>query len=152
MTASSSPSYRHAPAWLRVAAMVAMAAGSGVWTAVLLAPTPRETLPVLDSMVPPVQDTTPVARWFGGKPLRVHVTALGVIAGDDGSGAALLSVDGGPPRAYRVGQSLAPGVSLDGVTASTVSIAQDGLVEQVALPTRAGSGLRGFVPVHAELP
>lgn len=152
MHARSSLSYSHAPALLRVAAMVATAAGIGVWAALLLAPTPRGSLPMLDSMATSLQDTAPVAQWFGGQPLRVRVAALGVIAGQDGRGAALLSVDGGPPRAYRVGQSLAPGVSLDAVTASAVSIAQDGVVEHVALPVSPAAGLRGFVPVPAEAP
>lgn len=150
MHASSSLLHSHVPAWLRAAAMVATAAGIGLWAALLFAPEPRESPPVLDSMAPPLRDTAPVAQWFGGQPLRVSVAALGVIAADDGSGAALLSVDGAPPRAYRVGQPLAPGVSLDAVTTSAVSIAQDGVIEQLALPANPAGGLRGFVPVPAE--
>jgi len=130
-------------------AIVAIAAGLGVWGALLFAPAPRDAPPVLDSIMPSLHDTTSVAQWFGGAPLRVRVTAAGVIAADDGRGAALLSVDGGPVRAYRVGQTLAPGVVLAAVTASAVSIDQDGVIEQVAVPASPASRVQGFVPVPA---
>ena len=129
--------------------MLALALGVGVWGALLLAPAPREAPPVLGSMMPQLYDTKPVAQWFGGSPLRVRVTAAGVISADDGRGAALLSVDGAPARAYRVGQTLAPGVVLDSVSASAMTIAQDGLAEHIAVPAAPGVGLRGFVTVPA---
>lgn len=139
----------HAPGLLRGLAMVAIALGVGGWGAVLLAPAPREAPPVLDAIMPQLHDTQPVASWFGGKALRVRVAAVGVIASDDGRGAALLSVDAGPVRAYRVGQSLAPGVTLDAVTATSVSIDQDGVIEQVALRPGPASSAQGFIAVPA---
>src|SRR5690606_36923718 len=99
-----------APAALRAAAMMAVAIGVGVWSAILLAPRPTESPPLLEVGAAVPTDLSPVVQWFGGAPLRVRVAVHGVIATDAGRGAALLSVEGAPPRAYRVGQSLAPGV------------------------------------------
>lgn len=149
MLASSSSLNHHAPALLRGIALVAIALGVGVWGAVLLAPAPREAPPVLDAIMPQLHDTQTVASWFGGAALRVRVAAVGVIASDDGRGAALLSVDAGPVRAYRVGQSLAPGVTLHAVTAGSVSIDQDGVIEQVALRPGPASSAQGFITVPA---
>lgn len=136
-----------APAFLKGAAVVAIAIGAGVWGALLLAPTASELPPALDAAQAPQHDTAPVAQWFGGAALRVRVAAAGVIAAGDGGGAALLSVDGGPVRAYRAGQSLAPGVTLDSVAAAAVFIDQDGVVEEVAMPAGQAGDIQGFVPV-----
>jgi len=135
------------PAWVRRLSMLALAAGAGVWGALLFAPAPRALPPMLQATLDAGPDTAPVARWFGGAALRVRVAVAGVIATGDGSGgAALLSVDGGPAQAYRVGQALAPGVTLVGVSAGGVSIDQDGVVEQVAPPAGPPDVGQGFVP------
>jgi general secretion pathway protein C len=117
----------------------------GVWGALLFAPAPRALPPMLDT-VTSEQNTASVARWFGGGALRVRVAVMGLITSDKG-GAALLSVNGGTAQAYRVGQTLAPGVTLAGVTASSVSIDQDGVTEQVAMPANPANVVQGFVPV-----
>ena len=134
-----------APALTRCLAVMALAVGIGVWGALLLAPAPRVLPPMLDT-VTSEQNTAAVARWFGGGALRVRVAVMGLITSDKG-GAALLSVNGGAAQAYRVGQTLAPGVTLAGVTANAVSIDQDGVTEQVAMPANPASVVQGFVPV-----
>jgi len=133
------------PAFARGLAIVALALGIGVWGALLFAPAPRALPPMLDT-VTSEQNTAAVARWFGGGALRVRVAVMGLITSDKG-GAALLSVNGGTAQAYRVGQTLAPGVTLAGVTANAVSIDQDGVTEQVAMPANPASVVQGFVPV-----
>lgn len=135
------------PALVRAAAMAACAVGVGVWGALLLAPTPSQLPPALDVSAAAPRDTAAVAQWFGGAALRVRVVASGIIAGEDGFGAALLSIDGGPPRAYRVGQTLAPGVTLHAVAPTSVAIAQEGTIENVAVPVSPHARVRGFVPV-----
>ena len=135
------------PAFARGLAIVALALGIGVWGALLFAPAPRALPPMLDT-VTSEQNTASVARWFGGGALRVRVALMGLITSDKG-GAALLSVNGGTAQAYRVGQTLAPGVTLAGVTASSVSIDQDGVTEQVAMPANPANVVQGFVPVSA---
>lgn len=134
------------PAFARGLAIVALALGIGVWGALLFAPAPRALPPMLDT-VTSEQNTAAVARWFGGGALRVRVALMGLITSDKG-GAALLSVNGGTAQAYRVGQTLAPGVTLAGVTANAVSIDQDGVTEQVAMPANPASVVQGFVPVN----
>lgn len=146
MHASSSLIHQYGPGLLRGLAIMAFAVGLGVWSAILLAPQAPKSSPLLDTPAAPLPDTRAVAHWFGGAQLRVTVTAHGVIAAADGSGAALLSVDGAAPRAYRVGQTLAPGVVLDAVSTVAVSIAQDGSVETVAIPPASGHDVRGFLP------
>lgn len=140
-----------APAALRAAAMMAVAIGVGVWSAILLAPRPTESPPLLEVGAAVPTDLSPVVQWFGGAPLRVRVAVHGVIATDAGRGAALLSVEGAPPRAYRVGQSLAPGVVLEAVAPGAVSIAQDGVVEHVVMP-RLPNSVQGFIPVSRPSP
>ena len=44
--------------------------------------------------------------------LSTRFQLLGVIASSTGQGSALISVDGQPPKAFRVGQTLADGVTL----------------------------------------
>lgn len=111
-----------APAALRVLAILALAAGLGVWGAVLFAPAPRAA------------DNGPVALWFGrDEVLRTQISVLGVIAaGPDG--AAVFSVDGGPPLAWRVGDEVAPGIVLRAVGADAVTVEQGGRASRIAAP------------------
>lgn len=136
------------PALVRTVAIAAFALGASVWAAVLFAPAARDLPPVLDAGAAPLHDTAPVARWFGGAALRVRVAVVGLISGSDGQGAALLSIDGAPARAWRVGDTLAPGVVLRAVGPAGVSVEQDGVIEDVALPVPAAP--RGFLPAASE--
>lgn len=145
----STPLRFDGPVMLRNLAWLALAAGAGVWGALLFAPVPQPLPPMLESAAASRQDTEPVARWFGGGALRVRVNAMGLITAGDGRGAALLAVNGGPPQAYRVGQALAPGVTLAAVGPGAVSIDQDGVVEEVALRANPAHLVQGFIPVPA---
>ena len=136
------------PRLLRRLAIVLLAAGAGVWAALLLAPVPRSMPPALDPGTPSGQDTSAVAAWFGGAALRVPIALTGLIAGQGGRGAALLSINGGSAQAYRVGQALAPGVTLAGVSERGVSIDQDGVIEELAMPANPALAVQGFVPVQ----
>lgn len=140
------------PAFIRGLAVLAFAVGIGVWGALLFAPVPRALPPALSSVSALGQDTGAVARWFGGGALRVRVAVVGLISADGGRGAALLSVNGGAARAYRVGQTLAPGVTLAGVAPNAVSVNQDGVIEEVSVPANPASVVQGFVPVPASTP
>jgi len=134
------------PAWVRRLSMLAFAVGLGVWAALLFAPAPGKLPPMLEAVPDANLDTAPAARWFGGAALRVRVTVKGLIATADGSaGAALLSVDGGPAQAYRVGQALAPGVTLVAVSANAVSIDQDGVIEHITPPDGPLPAGQGFI-------
>ena len=145
MSATSALSPVNGASCVAALGVLALAAGAGVWAALLLAPGARDPGSLLDTALPAVQATEPLARWFGGPALRVRVTPLGVISADDGRGAALLSIEGGPARAYRVGQQLAPGVVLHGVGPSAVRIDQDGEVEVIGLPDASPTPENGFI-------
>lgn len=124
--------------------MLCVAAGLGVWGAILWAPRPAPTPPALAADVAPGQDVSPVSLWFGGGSARLRVNVVGFIASGE-RGAALLSVNGEPAKAYAVGQSLAQGVSLSAVLPHGVAIDQDGVVEVVTVPA-AATVANGFVP------
>ncbi len=122
------------PAACRVLALLALAAGLGVWGAVLLAPTPAALPAAIAAPAPRAADNTPVALWFGrDEVLRTQISVLGVIAaGPDG--AAVFSVDGGPPAAWRVGDEIAPGIVLQDIGAEAVTVEQGGRANRLAAP------------------
>ena len=133
----------YGPRAVQMAAMLAVAAGVGIWGALLLAPAPQEAPPVLSTEAAPGQDLAPVSNWFGGGTARLRVEVAGLISGQNG--AALLSINGGPAQAYRVGQTLAQGVTLAAVGPQGVSIEQDGIAEEVTIPALPFPP-KGFVP------
>ncbi len=142
MPLSLRPTLPAAPAVFRVLAVLALAAGVGVWAPVLLAPKPGPLPPAVSAAAPRAADNTPVALWFGkDEAMRTQITVLGVIAaGPDG--AAVLSVDGGPPQAWRAGGEVAAGIVLREVAADAVTVEQAGRASRLpapaALPASAG--------------
>ncbi len=136
-----------APSLVQGLAMLALAAGLGVWGAVLLAPTPSAQPPVLASSLTPQLDTSAISGWFGGGTSRVRVALVGLIASDQ-HGAALLTVEGGKPQAFRAGQTIAPGVTLAKVGPDSIEIDQDGASETLRAPAHPDAIIPGFVPVR----
>ncbi|HWK71438.1 MAG TPA: hypothetical protein VNS29_11435 [Burkholderiaceae bacterium] len=134
----------HGPLIAQALAMLAMAAGIGVWGSLLLAPQPMATRPFLASGAAPGQDISPLINWFGGGNARLRIDVLGLLSSGQ-RGTALLSINGGPPKAYSVGHTLAQGVTLSAVLPHGVSIDQDGIIEDITVPRRA-SPPQGFVP------
>lgn len=134
MPLSLRPSLPSAPAALRVLAVLALAAGLGVWAAVLLAPRPGQLPPAVSAAAPRATDNTPVALWFGkDEVMRTQISVLGLIAaGPDG--AVVLSVDGGPPLAYRAGGEVAPGIVLRDIAVDAVTVEQGGRLNRLATP------------------
>lgn len=130
------------PAAFRVLAVLALAAGLGVWASTLLAPKAGALPAAVSAGAPRAADNTPVALWFGkDEAMRTQITVLGVIAAG-ADGAAVLSVDGGPPLAWRAGGEVAPGIVLRAVAADAVTVEQAGrssrLPAPAALPAPAG--------------
>ena len=110
-----------------------------------------------EAVAPPAVPSTPaappdpaaIARLLGAQPAREVVVAapelasrlvlLGVVADKAGQGAALIAVDGKPPRPYRVGAALADGYVLRSVDtrAATVGTSATGpAVLTLQLPQR----------------
>ncbi|WMD22677.1 hypothetical protein RAS12_09970 [Achromobacter seleniivolatilans] len=134
MPLSFRPALPAAPAVFRVIAVLGLAAGLGVWASVLLAPRPGALPPAVSAAAPRAADNTPVALWFGkDEVMRTQISVLGLIAaGPDG--AAVLSVDGGPPLAYRAGGEVAPGIVLREIAADAVTVEQGGRLNRLATP------------------
>ncbi|MGX9692683.1 type II secretion system protein N [Achromobacter anxifer] len=134
MPLSLRPNLPAAPAVFRILAVLALAAGVGVWASVLLAPKPGPLPPAVSAAAPRAADNTPVALWFGkDEAMRTQITVLGVIAaGPDG--AAVLSVDGGPPQAWRAGGEVATGIVLREVAADSVTVEQAGRPSRLPAP------------------
>ncbi|CAB3956834.1 general secretion pathway protein GspC [Achromobacter piechaudii] len=124
-----------APAALRVLAVLTLAAGVGVWGSILLAPRPGALPPAVSAAPPRAADNTPVALWFGkDEVMRTQISVLGLIAaGPDG--AAVLSVDGGPPLAWRAGAEVAPGIVLRDIAVDAVTVEQGGRLNRLSTPT-----------------
>ncbi|MGJ7510797.1 type II secretion system protein N [Variovorax sp. GT1P44] len=109
-----------------------------------------------DAIAPPavaapqaVADPAAVAQLLGAVPSQATVVAtpeaasrfslLGVIADSDGQGAALLVVDGKPPKPFRVGAKVADGYVLQSVTTRAASFgasANSAVAFTLQLPTR----------------
>lgn len=122
------------PATIRILAVLALPAGLGLWAAVLLAPRPGPLPAAVSAAAPRAADNTPVALWFGkDEAMRTQITVLGVIAAG-ADGAAVLSVDGGPPLAWRAGGEVAPGIVLREVAADAVTVEQAGRASRLPAP------------------
>jgi general secretion pathway protein C len=115
-------------------AMVAAAAGAGVWGAILLAPQPGMLPPAIAGSPPQDMDARPVAAWFEAGPAsRVKLVSSGLISAGAAS-SAILAVDGGTPRAYGVGHRLAQDLVLAEVSPDGVVILQGVHRIEVAAP------------------
>ncbi|MDX3908150.1 MAG: hypothetical protein QHC78_20900 [Pigmentiphaga sp.] len=124
-------------------AMLVLAAGVGVWGAILLAPSPPPAPPSAVSDGSLRTDTRPVADWFGtGAGARIQVVVAGLIAAGP-RGSAVLAIDGRPPRAYAVGSRLAEGVTLAEVRGTGIVLDQGGeRVEIAAAKLPPADGIR----------
>jgi general secretion pathway protein C len=123
------------PAALRVLAILALAAGVGAWGSILLAPRPGPLPPAVSGAAAPrAADNGPGAGWFGkDEAMRTQIAVQGVIAAGPG-GAAVLSVDGGPSLAWRVGDEVAPGIVLREIAADAVTVEQAGRGSRLPAP------------------
>jgi general secretion pathway protein C len=117
---------RYLPRLVQRAAVVALAAGVGVWGAILFAPSPPPAPPTAAASTTLATDTQPVSRWFGtGSGAKIQVVVAGLISAGP-RGSAVLAIDGRPARAYAVGNDLAEGVTLAEVGRSGVVLNQGG--------------------------
>lgn len=92
-------------------------------------------------------ETGAIATLFGGSPQAGvrDVQLLGVIADPVGGGAAVVSIDNGPPRALRAGAELSPQIRLVEIRDRAVVIERDGARQTIALPARPLAA-RGTLP------
>jgi general secretion pathway protein C len=85
-------------------------------------------------------ETGAVATLFGGSAQSGvrDVQLIGVVADLDGVGpaAAILSLDGGPPKAVRVGASLSAQIRLTEIHGRNIVIERNGVRQEIALPVQ----------------
>lgn len=82
-------------------------------------------------------ETGAVATLFGGTPQSGvrDVRLLGVVAElGSGTGAAIVSVDGGPPKAVRAGGAISPQIKLAEIRGRAVVIDRGGVRQEIILP------------------
>ncbi|GJG97019.1 hypothetical protein [Cupriavidus pauculus] len=97
-------------------------------------------------------ETGAVATLFGGSAQSGvrDVQLIGVVADLDGVGpaAAILSLDGGPPKSVRVGATLSPQIRLTEIHGRNIVIERNGVRQEIALPLQnaVSVGRPGSVP------
>lgn len=129
-------------AWLpRVASLVLFVALCALVTHWFLVFSAMRTIPVPKSARLAQTDaveTGAVATLFGGSAQAGvrDVQLIGVVADLDGVGpaAAILSLDGGPPKAVRAGASLSPQIRLKEIHGRNIVIERNGVRQEIALP------------------
>ena len=109
-----------------------LAAASAVYWVMKLGSSPASVPPAPFAQTAPASDPAAIARLLGSTPvaaaaapvasLSSRFNLLGVVAESDGGGAALISVDGKPPKPYRVGAAVDEGLVLQSVQARRAAI------------------------------
>lgn len=102
------------------------------------------TFPPLPSSLPPLLAALLLAGGAGA----ADISVVGLFPGK-----AVLVIDGGPPKTFAVGASVAPGVTLAAVDQDGVTLAADGKRQSVALGThlnRAPAGGSAAVTLQAD--
>lgn len=98
-------------------------------------------------------ETGAAVTLFGGGPQTGprDVQVMGVVADlADGSGAAIISVDGGAPQAVRAGKSLSSNLKLVEIKARSVVIERNGTRQEIPLPANAVAA--GVSPANRNAP
>ncbi|SPA27778.1 putative General Secretory Pathway protein C, type II secretion system [Cupriavidus taiwanensis] len=99
-------------------------------------------------------ETGAIATLFGGSAQAgpSNVQLLGVVAElGGGASAAIVSIDGGPAKAVRMGADLAPQIRLVEVRQRGVVIERNGVRQEIALPLQAAA-TRGSPRAASPLP
>ncbi len=136
------------PAVVSLAGAVALVSGLAWWGWRLAEPLPQP--PVAPATAPAQGDSgaASVTAWLSPGPARLDVRVAGVLAGD-GRGVAVLSIDGGPPQAYAIGDRLTRSARLAGIDADALIVEHGGRLVRVPLPAQAGDNGEGIKWVPA---
>ncbi len=134
------------PAFIAFLLFIALCASIAYWALQWLAPAPRSVAAPVASerAMPPV---SAAANLFGGAAKAggmANVQLRGIIhAGRAAGSAAIMTVEGSPPRLYRLNAELMPGVAVKAIHAKTVVLSDRGAERELPLPAFAaqeGSG------------
>lgn len=134
------------PSWPRLVSLtgaVALISGLAWWGWRLAEPLSQA--PVASVAAPAGGDNgaAHVATWLSPGPAKLDVRVAGVLAGD-GRGVAVLSVDGGAPQAYAIGDRLTRSARLVGIDAQALIVEHGGRQVRLPLPAQAGDDGAGI--------
>ncbi|WP_109585358.1 general secretion pathway protein [Cupriavidus plantarum] len=162
------PAFRFDPsaAWLpRLASLVCFVALCALATHWVLTFSAMKTIPVPNTArvaQTEAVDTGAIATLFGGSAQAGvrDVQLIGVVANVDGTGpsAAILSLDGGAPKAVRAGAALSPQIKVVEIRGRGIVIERNGARQEIALPIQnnalagRGAGLPAAPPSGAAAP
>lgn len=105
-------------------ALLAALAGVVVWTPLLLTSAESNT-PQATPQALAARSDNPALQWFSTVAITPQVKVTGVLAGARGA-VAILSLNGGPPRSFLLGERLSPGVRLTAIEGDGVEIERAG--------------------------
>jgi general secretion pathway protein C len=105
-------------------ALLAALAGVVVWTPLLLTSAESNT-PQATPQALAARSDNPALQWFSTVATTPQVKVTGVLAGARGA-VAILSLNGGPPRSFLLGERLSPGVRLTAIEGDGVEIERAG--------------------------
>ena len=108
---------------VQVLALLAALAGVAVWTPLLLSTAESHTPPAATDAA--ARSDNPALQWFSTVATTPQVKVTGVLAGARGA-VAILSLNGGPPRSFLLGERLSPGVRLTAIEGDGVEIERAG--------------------------
>lgn len=149
------------PVALGTTCVWALAAASVVFWGLRLAAPPDAPAPPAVARAPVAAEPAEVAKVLGGSAASPTGTLspeagsrfmlLGVVADDDGQGAALIAVDGKPARPFRVGQVIGDGYMLQSLDKRAAALgtkldAPTALTLQLPRPANAASGVSSAAP------
>jgi general secretion pathway protein C len=117
-------------------AVILLSASLAYWGLQLFKPQPRPQVAAAQATMPdPAIDAA--AGLFGGQSVAVvsNYQLKGVVAANPArDGVAIIVADGKPPAAYKVGQDIAPGVTVKEVQARFVMLSEGGVAKRLDLP------------------
>ncbi len=125
------------PAMAAFVLFIALCASIAYWLLQWLAPAPRPVAaPVTSERVMPVASVA--ANLFGGVAkdgATLNIQLRGIVhAGQESGSVAIMTIDGNPPRYFRVASELMPGVTLKAIHARKVLLSDRGAERELLLP------------------
>ncbi|SAI69094.1 Uncharacterised protein [Bordetella ansorpii] len=138
-------------ALVRLMGLVGVVSAIAVWGYLLFEPLPPAAPPAMATApaADPSQDK--LVQWFVPGPLKIEVQASGLMWSSVRA-VAVLSVNGGAPRAYAVGDTLVDSVTVHRIGRDGIEVDKAGEIVRIALPEQpgvAGGGITRVSGAHA---
>ena len=143
-----------AAALIHVVMLAVVCAIAAYWGVRILTPLPTAAPPPVAATPPREPDPVLAARMFGlvQLPAQARVASNIQVAGIFAAGkdsSAVLTVDGKPPRAFVLGQDVAPGTRLVEVKPDTVVVESAAGRQELRAPPRPAASLATGAPARA---